>query len=99
MLTNHFNTYRYPLYLITDDTYGALGAIALEGDRYIGRDTSGKVLFDRQDYDGMTRAGRKHGRIVSAAFYGVKTLGEYRPETNTMPCPCLMCDYAARHKR
>ena len=63
---------RHPLYVITDDGYSALGAVAVEDGRYVGRDTAGRELFSRKDHDGALQAGKRHGRLVSSAWYGVR---------------------------
>lgn len=64
---------RYPMYLLTDHDYAVLGAVAVEDSRWVGRDTAGRELFDRQDHDGALRAARKAtDRVVCSAYYGVQ---------------------------
>jgi hypothetical protein len=61
------------MFLITDDSYSPLGAIAVEGGRWIGRDTNGSKLFDRKDLSGAEQATKKIGRFVSSAWYGIQS--------------------------
>lgn len=64
---------RYPMYLLTDHDYALLGAVAVEDGRWVGRDTAGRVLFDRQDHEGALRAGKSAApRVVCSAWYGVE---------------------------
>ena len=73
-MTNHPSTYRYPLYVLTDDDYNALGAVTItDTGRYIGHDTAGRELFNRKDSAGCLRASKQHGHSVSSAWYGVGT--------------------------
>jgi hypothetical protein len=45
-------SYREPMFLLTDAYGQPRGAIAVEGGRWIGRDTAGRPLFDRKDQTG-----------------------------------------------
>lgn len=60
---------RHPLFLITDDHYSPLGAVDIEGERWIGRSTSGKKLFDRKNRQGAEQATKKIGLFVSSSWY------------------------------
>ena len=60
---------RHPLFLLTDDDYNALGAVDVESGRWIGRDTSGAIIFNRKDYHGAEQASKRVGRFVSSAWY------------------------------
>jgi hypothetical protein len=74
-------SYREPMFLITDDG-GALGAVAVEDGRWVGRDTTGRTLFNRKNLAGATVAARPVGRLVSTAWYGIRGTrpGEDRSE-------------------
>lgn len=82
-MLNHPN----PIFLITNDKYRALGAVEVTGGRFIGRDTAGRILFDRKDYDGALTAVKKHGRAVATGYYGVAVTGE-----RGAPHPCAPCN-------
>jgi len=75
-------SYREPMFLITDDGGAALGAVAVEDGRWVGRDTTGRTLFDRKNLAGATAATRPIGRLVSTAWYGIRGTrpGEARSE-------------------
>lgn len=72
-MTNAYSTYRQPLYILTDEDYASVGAIAITREgRYIGHDTSGRLLFDRKSGSDAIRAARSKGAVVvSSAWYGV----------------------------
>jgi len=75
-------SYREPMFLITDDAGGPLGAVAVEAGRWIGRDTAGRKLFNRKNLSGATVAARPIGQLVSTAWYGIRGArpGETRSE-------------------
>jgi hypothetical protein len=64
-------SHRQPMFLITDDEYRPLGAVAIEGGRWIGRNTQGERLFDRKDMRGAEQAVKTRGLFVSSTWYGV----------------------------
>jgi hypothetical protein len=59
------------MFLITDAAGHARGAVAVEDGRWIGRDTTGRQLFDRKDLAGASRATRRHGTLTSTAWWGI----------------------------
>jgi hypothetical protein len=63
---------REPMFLITDAASGVRGAVAVEDGRWVGRDTSGRRLFNRCDLPGASRAARPHGTLVSSAWWGIR---------------------------
>ena len=65
-------SFREPMFLITDAAGHPRGAVAVENGRWIGRDTAGRELFNRKDQVGATAAARRHGRLVSTAWYGIR---------------------------
>lgn len=75
-------SYREPMFLITDDTDNPLAAVAVEGGRWVGRDTTGRILFDRKSLSGARVAARPVGQLVSTAWYGIRGArpGETRSE-------------------
>jgi hypothetical protein len=83
MMLSHPN----PILLITDDAYRALGAVEVTDGRFIGRDTAGRVLFNRKDFHGALTAVKKYGRAVAASYYGLTITGEGRD-----PHPCAPCN-------
>jgi hypothetical protein len=60
-------------WILTDENYAARGAVVVEGGRWIGYDTSGRVLFDRKDYAGAISAAEKRLglRCVARGYYGI----------------------------
>lgn len=72
-MTNAYSTYRQPLYVLTDASYGALGAIAiLPTGRYVAHDSRGNILADRKTGEDAIRAAKAKGyTVVSSAWYGV----------------------------
>jgi hypothetical protein len=60
------------MYLLTDDAYKPLGAVAVNNGRWIGHDTQGREMFDRKDFSGAKQASKKVGRLVTTAWYGVR---------------------------
>ncbi len=66
------NNNREPMFIITNEDYHPLGAIAIEGGRWIGRSTAGTKIFDRKNYSGAEQATKKLGLFVSSAWYGVR---------------------------
>jgi hypothetical protein len=63
---------REPMFLITDAAAGVRGVVAVEDGRWVGRDTTGRRLFNRQDLPGASRAARPHGTLVSSAWWGIR---------------------------
>ena len=63
---------RYPAFLLTDQEYNLVGAIAMEDGRRVGRNTAGRVLFSRQDHAGALRQAEAIGcRSVSTGWFGL----------------------------
>lgn len=75
--------FREPMFLITDAAYSPLGAVAVEGDRWVGRDTAGRKLFDRRNQAGATAAANRMGLLVSSAWYGIRAT--YADEARFLP--------------
>lgn len=70
--TNHPCNFRYPLFVLTDDEYNAVGAVSIEDDgHYHGYATDGTRLFRRKEWHGMMSAAKSKGNMVSSAWYGV----------------------------
>jgi hypothetical protein len=74
--------YREPMFLITNAAGRPVGALAIEDDRWVGRDTTGRQLFNRKDLTGASRAARRYGTLTSTAWYGIRTTrpGQTRSE-------------------
>ncbi|RKR88296.1 hypothetical protein BDK92_2607 [Micromonospora pisi] len=85
------NQHPNPMFVLTDDTYNARGAVVVENGRWIGRDTSGARLFDRRDIHGTEAAAKNLGlRLVTSAWYGVQTGGPTSPDQRTHSAPDAM---------
>ena len=74
--------YREPMFLITDTAGHPVGAVAVEDDRWVGRDTTGRQMFNRKDLTGASRAARLYGTLTSTAWYGIRATrpGQTRSE-------------------
>jgi hypothetical protein len=70
------------MFLITDATGHAVGAVAVEDGRWVGRDTTGRQLFNRTDQAGAGSAAHRYGTLTSTAWYGIRATrpGEIRSE-------------------
>lgn len=80
--------WREPMYVLTDDAYNALGAVLVEDGRFVGHDTLGRTLFERDDKAAAMAAATNIGvRMVSSAWYGVSELPYMK-----IPAPLLMPD-------
>jgi len=60
------------MFLITDPAANPRGALAVEDGRWVGRDTTGRQLFNRKDLTGASHAARRYGRLVSTAWWGIR---------------------------
>jgi hypothetical protein len=63
---------REPMFLIAHAAGRLCDAVAVEDRRWVGRDTTGRRLFNRRDLAGANRAARPHRTLVSSAWWGIR---------------------------
>jgi hypothetical protein len=67
------------------EDYTAHGAVVIIDGRYIGHDTTGRVLFDRKDMEGaMTAAKGCDLRLIAYGYYGVDVADADTPAPDIM---------------
>jgi hypothetical protein len=75
----------HPRFLLTDNDYNARGAVDRDAGRWIGHDTTGRILFNRKDQAGAEAATKKLGfRFVTTGWYGLRDAGTDMPAPDAM---------------
>ena len=64
---------REPMFLIIDPTGNPVGVLAVEDGRWIGRDTSGRQLFNRTDLTGAGHAAHRNQAVTATIAFGSTT--------------------------
>jgi hypothetical protein len=80
------------MFLITDDDHHALGALTVEADRWVARDTAGRTLYSRVHQDAAEHAAQRYGHLVPTYFYGLYASSGDDPRSRRDPDRVVLVD-------